>query len=95
MYPRIIRCLVTTCHCDMTLMFPLQDCQSKMKDKFKGIPDEFMTNEAALKAKVSIVIPRIHFHFLYTSKLVFFCSRNWLPWTRRCSTQAVALTSAA
>lgn len=23
-----------------------------MKDKFKGVPDEFMTNEAALKAKV-------------------------------------------
>ena len=33
--------------------FNFQDMQHKIKDHFRGVPDEFMTNENALKAKVS------------------------------------------
>ena len=32
----------------------LQDMQHKIKDHFRGVPDEFMFNENALKAKVDI-----------------------------------------
>ena len=35
-------------------MFCLQDMQHKIKEQFRGIPDEFMTSNMASKAKVNV-----------------------------------------
>ena len=34
--------------------FVLQDMQHKIKEQFRGIPDEFMTSNMASKAKVNV-----------------------------------------
>ena len=34
----------------------LQDVQNKIKELFRGIPDEFMINEHALQAKVRLLL---------------------------------------
>ena len=59
-------------------MFTLfgQDMQHKIKEHFRGMPDEFMTNEHALNAKVGDMPHLSLIYFTYISLLrlvVYIC----------------------